>query len=488
MKKVAVIGAGVGGLAVAIRLARMGYAVSVYEQASHAGGKLNESRMGAYRFDRGPSLFTMPELLDELLDPELRIAYRKLELVTRYFYEDGTRLNAYADQQRFARELKAKLGVPVQAVTRYLQKAAQLYRITAPIFIFNSLHRLSGLLSWSNLRRAMQLPQIQAFTTLHRKNQAAFNDPRLVQLFDRFATYNGSNPYQAPATLQVIAHLEHNQGAYFPDRGMYAIAEALQQQAEKLGVKFHFNTPVQRVAPGDRATKIVQVGGQQIAYDLVVSDVDVRYFYDSLLQDGAHRKPRRKEEPSSSALIFYWGMDGVYDQLDLHNLFFSADYEAEFDCLFRQKTISNDPTVYVYVSNKMTGSDAPPGAENWFVMVNAPVDEGQDWERLKLQTRARIVEKLERMLNCEIESRIVCEELLDPQGIEQLSSSVGGAIYGTSSNSLWSAFRRHPNHRKTMPGLYFVGGSVHPGGGIPLCLSSAKIVADWIGEKEEGHD
>jgi len=487
MKKVAIIGAGIAGLAVAIRLARSGYHVLIYEQGKHVGGKLNESRFKGYRFDRGPSLFTMPSMLDELLDEELRVPYRKLDVVTRYFYEDGTVLNAYADPQKFADEVSTKIGEQRRSVLRYLEKARIIYRITAPIFILNSFHRLSKLLSMANIGRGLQFPRIQAFTTLHNKNKSAFGDDRLVQLFDRFATYNGSNPYKAPATLQVIAHLEHNKGAYFPREGMYSLAEALYRQAVKLGVEFSFNTPVQKVFVGQSGPKTLMIRGQQYDFDLLVSDVDVRHFYDSLLVDAGRVKPHRVEEPSSSALIFYWGMNKVYPELDLHNIFFSTDYKEEFDSLFQQKTISNDPTVYVYVSNKQTGKDAPNGKENWFVMVNAPVDEGQDWDGVRLKTRAQIIQKLERMLGCEVESQIVCEEVLDPKGIELSTSSVGGAIYGASSNSAFAAFRRHPNYRKELPGVYFVGGSVHPGGGIPLCLSSAKIVAEWIEEKE-GHD
>lgn len=484
MKKVAIIGAGISGLAVSVRLARLGYHVSVYEQAAKAGGKLNESRLEGFRFDRGPSLFTMPEMLDELLDEDLRVPYRKLDVVTRYFYEDGTVLNAYADPQKFADEVADKTGEPHRAITRYLHKAATIYRITAPIFILNSFHRISKLLSLSNIGRALQFPRIQAFMSLHNKNRSAFRDNRLVQLFDRFATYNGSNPYKAPATLQVIAHLEHNKGAFFPDEGMYAIAEALQKQAEKLGVAFSFNTPVEKVLVGKSGPKTLMIQGRQYDFDLLVSDVDVRYFYDSLLADAGRLNPHRVDEPSSSALIFYWGMKRVYSGLDLHNIFFGADYQNEFDCLFRKKAISDDPTVYVYVSNKQTGKDAPVGQENWFVMVNAPVDVGQDWEQVTVRIRARIIQKLERMLQSEVESQIVCEEILDPAGIELSTSSVDGAIYGASSNSKFAAFRRHPNYRKELPGVYFVGGSVHPGGGIPLCLSSAKIVAEWIKEKE----
>lgn len=481
MKKVGIIGAGISGLAVAVRLARLGFEVHVYEQAAKAGGKLNEYRNAGFRFDMGPSLFTLPQLLDEVLDPDKRIAYDKLDLVTRYFYEDGTCINAYSDADKFASEVESKTKDAGSAVLKYLKKASVIYSITAPIFIFGAFHRLRTLLTWPNLWRALQLPRIQALQSLHQKNSRSFKDARVVQLFDRFATYNGSNPFVAPATLQVISHLEHNIGAFFPRGGMYRIVEALQEQAESLGVQLHFGSVVQQVSAADRS---LLVDGRSLNFDLLVSDVDVEYFYGQLLKGNPLREKFRKDEASSSALIFYWGMDKEFPQLDVHNIFFSQNYEAEFQALFEDKTMLDDPTVYVYVSSKKCKGDAPDGHENWFVMVNAPADVGQNWAQVREEVRGQIIRKLERLLGESVGEHVVAEELLDPAGIELRTSSVGGAIYGASSNSRFSAFRRHPNYRRQLPGIYFVGGSVHPGGGIPLCLSSAKIVAEMIQEKE----
>ncbi len=485
-KRVGVIGAGVAGLASAIRLARMGFLVDVYEQAPRAGGKLSEFNADGFRFDMGPSLFTLPDLLEELLDEDFALESEKLEVITRYFYEDGTRINAFAELDRFADEVERKTKDSGESVRLYLAKAALIYDLTAPIFIFNSFHRLSRLLTWSNVWRAMQLPRIQALRSLHRKNQRSFRDARLVQLFDRFATYNGSNPYVAPATLQVIAHLEHNIGAFFPEGGMYRIVEKLQAQAAKLGVRFHWNTPVEKVVANKLGEKELWIKGEKKLFDLLINDVDVGYFYEKLLDKPGRLKSCQPGEASSSAIIFYWGISKEFQQLDLHNIFFSKDYKAEFDALFVDKTLLDDPTIYVYVSSKKCKNDAPEGMENWFVMVNAPADDGQDWNELRKTARKAILEKLRRMLGEEIEKYIVMERNLDPPGLEFRTSSVGGAIYGDSSNSLFSAFRRHPNYRKDLPGIYFVGGSVHPGGGIPLCLSSAKIVSELIEEQEVG--
>ncbi|MGQ7868154.1 1-hydroxycarotenoid 3,4-desaturase CrtD [Sunxiuqinia sp. sy24] len=485
MSKALVIGAGIGGIAVAIRLARLGMDVEVYEQSDSLGGKIQESFRAGFRFDRGPSLFTLPHLVDELLDEDLRFTYRKLEVITKYFFEDGVELKAYADASQFAVEVEQKTGVKGAKLLNYLKQSERIYRLTAPIFIFNSFHCLRKLLTLDNLIRALQFFRLKVFSSLHQLNVKAFQDPRLVQLFDRYATYNGSNPYKTPGTLSVISHLEHELGAYFPQKGMAQLVHSLEEQARRLGVQFHLQIPVERVQVNGGDLKGIVVSGDLIPADVVVSDVDIHQFYSHLLPDKKRIRRMEKLERSSSALIFYWGMKKSFPKLDLHNIFFSENYEQEFVSLFEKKEIAEDPTVYVFISSKENLDDAPAGMENWFVMVNAPENVGQDWEEMNRKTRQHILTKLNRLLGEELEEQIVFEELLDPVKIEEQTGSFQGAMYGPSSNSPFAAFYRHANFRRDVPGLYFVGGSVHPGGGIPLCLSSAKIVADMVEEKRK---
>jgi len=213
-------------------------------------------------------------------------------------------------------------------------------------------------------------------------------------------------------------------------------------------------------------------------FDTVVSNMDVIPTYNRLLPD--HDIPGRveKQERSSSALIFYWGMEKKFDHLGLHNIFWSEDYQKEFSLLFEKKEITDDPTIYVNITSKHEKSDAPEGCENWFVMVNAPHVAGQDWEKTELETRKNILEKLSRMLGMDVEPFIKTERVLNPPTIESQTSSYLGSLYGTSSNDRMAAFLRHPNFTSKIKNLYFCGGSVHPGGGIPLCLLSGKIVSD----------
>jgi phytoene dehydrogenase-like protein len=210
--------------------------------------------------------------------------------------------------------------------------------------------------------------------------------------------------------------------------------------------------------------------------------MDIWFTYHKLLSSHPHLFPKKilSQERSSSALIFYWGIKKQFPELDLHNIFFSADYKAEFDHIWEQQTIYDDPTVYINISSKLKTDDAPAGCENWFVMINLPANKGQDWDKLIEEARKNIQQKLSRILKTDIAELIVSESILDPRSIESRTSSYQGSIYGTSSNSRFAAFLRHSNRSSKIKNLYFCGGSVHPGGGIPLCLLSAKIASEWV--------
>ncbi len=486
-QKAIIIGAGIAGIATAIRLAVKGYSVEVFEANSYAGGKLSEFEQDGFRFDAGPSLFTMPQYVDELFAlagrrPTDHFNHQKLEVTCNYFYPDGTSLKAYADEDKFAKEISDTIGEPATAIKKHRAKSRQIYRITNHVFLESSLHRLRTYLNWPALRSILSIFKIDAMRTMHKANQSFFKDKRLVQFFDRYATYNGSDPYRAPATLNVIPHLEQHFGAYFPEGGMYAITRSLVDLAKDLGVTFHFDAPVNEIVLHGKRISGVMVDGKTILADLVVSNMDVWFTYRKLLSKHPELFPEKilKQERSSSALIFYWGIQKQFSELDLHNIFFSADYEAEFRAIWDQGTIGNDPTVYVNISSKYCPTDAPVGCENWFVMINVPANKGQDWDALIAQARKNIIDKLSARLGTDIGPLIVCESILDPRTIESRTSSYQGSLYGTSSNDKFAAFLRHANRSSKVPNLYFCGGSVHPGGGIPLALLSAKIVSDWV--------
>ena len=484
-KKVIIIGSGVAGLSSAIRLCAAGFEVEVFEANDYPGGKLSQFELKGYRFDAGPSLFTMPHFLEELFaDSDANLSdyftYIRKEIVCKYYFEDGTRFTAFADMERYADEASSVFRVSKEEVKSYFEQSAMKYEVTESLFLKKSLHKLSTYLSKETVRGVMKSHRLGLMNTLDAENKRTFNDERLVQLMNRYATYNGSSPYRTPGIMSMIPHLEQHYGTFFPKGGMISITNAMFRRAQEMGVVFHFNKRVDEIAVYEDKAMGVRIGDNTIQADLVLSNMDVMPTYRRLLPREKAPERTLKQERSSSALIFYWGVNREFPELDLHNIFFASDYKKEFDVLFEGKTVADDVTVYVHISSKDEQADAPAGCENWFVMVNVPGNKGQDWDALIPQIRERVISKLNRLLKCDLSAHIEAEHILDPRGIESRTSSYQGSLYGAASNNRFAAFLRHPNFSSRIKNLYFCGGSVHPGGGIPLCLMSGKIASDII--------
>ena len=474
-----VIGAGIAGLSSAIRLAAKGVHLTVLEQQDTYGGKMGVWEQDGYRYDTGPSLFTMPQYVDELLTidgkNDVTFEYDELENIGNYFWEDGTQMTATKDVEQLKDEFLKQLSEPKENIDAYLADSKIKFEITNHVFLEKSLHKLKTYLSWGTVKSFFRLSKVDIFKNMNAQNELRFNNPKTVQFFNRYATYNGSNPYQAAATLNVIPHYEFGFGAFFPKKGIRSIADALYQKAIHLGVIFQFSTQVSKVEKiGERYI----VNGDTES-DILICNMDVASAAKGPLKNFVSSK-RKKYEPSSSALIFYWGIDREFKELDLHNIFFSSDYMKEFENIFHNRKIDNDPTVYIHISSKCKVDDAPVGCENWFVMVNAPYVAGQDWEKMINEARENILIKVSKRLGTDISRHIRLEHKLTPELIQSKTGSYKGALYGSSSNDRMAAFLRQPNFSSGHKGLYFCGGSVHPGGGIPLCLLSGKITTDII--------
>ena len=483
--KAIIIGSGIAGIATSIRLACQGYDVSVFEKNEYPGGKLSSFTLGDYRFDFGPSLFTMPHFVDELFtlageNPRDHFQYKRKEIGCKYYWEDGVRLNAYGDNNRFLEEVDNTLGVPKHQLQNYLEQAQKKYNRTVSIFLEKSLHKLDTYLNKATVKGILHLFSYELETTLHKVNMRRLKEPHLVQFYDRFATYNGSNPYQTPGMMTLIQHLEQHYGTFVPEKGMVDITNSLVALAKRKGVQFHFNTAVEEIVIEHQLATGIRVNGTTHKADVVVSNMDVVPTYRHLMPTQKAPEKSLQQERSSSAVIFYWGIDRSFPDLDLHNIFFSDNYQAEFDAIFRDKTLFDDPTVYVNITAKDVHGDAPAGKENWFVMVNAPHDTGQDWDALSKTLKKQVLDKLNRNLTVDLANHIEEEWVLTPPLIADKTASFTGALNGAASNNRMAAFLRHPNFSRHISGLYFCGGSVHPGGGIPLCLLSAKIVADLV--------
>lgn len=488
MQKVHIIGSGISSLATAIRLKVAGFSPVVYEKNSCYGGKIQQIKWNGYRFDTGPSVFTMPQLLEELFETAKRpiqdyISYYKPTSTCKYFFADGLILNAWNNKNLLFNEIEKKLKVPSKIIKNYLEHCAIIYKLTAPVFIFQAFHKFNKLMKRENLKTALNLHKIRPFANMHQINRRQLKEPHLVQLFDRYATYVGSNPYKAPATLNVISHLEHNLGLSYPKGGMFTIIEALYNLAKDLGVEFQFNQALEKIHVKHGRVEAITIGGNYIPAQIVVSGIDVGNLTEQEILPPSTKKNIHKNKLSSSALIYYWAMDKQFPELDLHNILFSKEYKEEFKCLFKEKTISPDATIYIYISSKENKNDALVNGENWFVMVNAPANTGQDWDYIAAEMKENIIQKIESRLNVKIREHIIFERIATPVTIEKETGSYKGALYGNHSNSPFAAFYRHANFDKRIQNLFYTGGSVHPGGGIPMCLASAKIVSDLILEK-----
>ena len=485
-KKVIVIGSGIAGLAVSIRLKTKGYDVEVYEKNDNVGGKLSDFYIDNFRHDFGPKLFTMPNLIEDIfkdagLDIDDYFEYDKLDIACKYFWDDGYTFNAYSDNKRFTNEVQKKFSKEEKRVKNYISRSKKKFNLVKKIFLEKSLHRISTYLSLEAFKASINILQLNIFITLNSLNKRYFRDKKLIQIFNRFATYNGSSPFLTSGIMSIIQHLEHDLGVYMPKKGISDISYSLFNLAKDIGVKFHFNSEIDQILIKNKAVVGVMVKKINHKADIIISNMDVSLTYDRLLK--GYNKPFfiKNYQPSSSAVVFYWNINRSFSSLHVHNVIFSKDQEKEFDYIFNKKSIYNDPTVYICSTSKIVKEDAPAGCENWFILINSPFDNGQDWEEIKKDLRNNIIKKINSTLKVNIESNIVGEKILTPVDIEAKTLSKFGSLYGSSSNSLKSAFVRHPNFSKKINNLYFCGGSVHPGGGIPLCLNSAKIVSDLIG-------
>jgi len=427
----------------------------------------------------------MPNLVTELFEISGKKAadyfnYDQLQVLCNYFYEDGTRISASADISTFANEIEKKTTDSAEKVKKHLQKSKFIYGVTKEQFLEKSLHKIESFLSLSTLVSLVKLPFLNIFRSMNQVNEKMFDDSRTIRLFNRYATYNGSNPYKAPGILNIIPHLEFGLGAYLPRGGMHEITNSLVKLAKEIGVEFHFNQEVTSIETLSNLVKSVSTVTSNFSADTIICNADIHTVYEKLLPSSKKLKEVDKQERSSSALIFYWGIDKEFPELDVHNILFSEDYKTEFDHIFESKTICEDPTVYINITSKHIKKDAPKGKENWFVMINVPSVYGQDWDSMVANARKNILRKISKNLGEDIEKLIVFEDQLTPQLIQDKTYSFKGSLYGTSSNSRFAAFFRHKNFSSQYKNLYFCGGSVHPGGGIPLALSSAKIIEQLI--------
>lgn len=492
LPRVVIIGAGLGGLSAAIRLASRGYAVTLFEQNSQLGGKMNMINDNGYVFDTGPSLLTMPFVIDELFGvADVRrsdyLEFIPIAPVCRYFWENGTTIDTFTNSDAMVQQLGKLSRQDAENYSKFLNYSERIYDLTANIFLFNPIHELDRILNWKTFKTLFRIFQIDPMRTVHQGVSRFFQHPKIVQLFDRYATYNGSNPYQAPATLNIIPYVEYGLGSYYIQGGMYQLIVALEQVARQVGVEIYPKTRVEKINVYNGQVQGVSINGANIKADVIIANVDVVTAFDQLITGFDNRTAQLKKfEPSLSGLVFLWGVKKQNPQLAHHNIFFPEDYLQEFVSIFDQKQVPRQPTIYLAITSKTDQSHAPAGSENWFVLLNMPyLMEGQNWEMITHEMRQYVFKKLEK-LDINISGSIEYEKVLTPQDLFDYYGSNRGSIYGISSNSRTTAFRRPPNRNREIKGLYFAGGSTHPGGGVPLVVLSGKMCAELILQRENG--
>jgi len=520
-KRIVVIGAGVGGLAAAIRLAARGFAVQLLEKNERVGGKLNlwqaphpnrpDDR--PFTFDTGPSLLTLPFVFADLFaaageDVRNWLPIIKLDPIASFRWPDGTRFDLRSTQDALDKELTRFSPNDAAGWKRLAERGKKIWDLSAELFLFHApeqvLRGLDGerfnpLRGLSMLTTPFRIGMFSNFAKIidkHLKNQ------QLREVMYQYATYSGASPFKAPATLAVIPHAETYFGGWYPKGGMYRIAESLRQLATNLGVTIRTGCTVEKIlterAPSRglqprivRARGVRLTNGTTIEADAVVANSDVVYTYRTLI--AAEHRPHYTDrklnrlEPGGSGMVLLLGVDGTYPQLAHHTKFMPADYRSDLRAMFETRTVPDDPCIYVCASTRTDPTQAPDGCENLFVLCSAPpIDGTLNWQIEGERYEQQVLRTLEEKCGLSnLRQRIVVKRRMTPLDLQSLYNANAGSIYGIGSNSRKAAFLRPPNRDKKIKGLYFAGGATHPGGGLPLVALSGKIVAELIAEDFE---
>ena len=472
-----------GGLAVAARLAAKRHDVTVFEQAATAGGKNAGLTRDGFTFDLGPSTLTLPAVYRDLFlktgrSLEESVDLREVDPAFAYHFADGSSVTMPgAGVGASAHAIGEAFGATSEQEWRaLLRRAGDIWALTRQDVLGSALDGYRDLLPLARSRRSLQT--VAPWQTMRSLGKATLSDPRTRTILDRYATYTGSDPRRSPAALVTIPFIEQTFGVWHIAGGLHTLATALYERCLQLGVNFHFNVNVERITTDRRGVTGV-VADKAHEFDLVVADADARTVYSTLLDDPRTRDPLRKMgrmQPSFSGFVMLLAVKGTTPGIQHHNVWFPADYDAEFDGLFAKKPAPlDDPAIYACVPDDPLMR--PDGHEAWFVLINAPA--GLAWDAVAHGYADHILDVLAKR-GVDLRDRLLWRELRTPDDLAQATVSPGGSIYGMSSNGRLSTALR-PANRSPVPGLFLVGGSAHPGGGLPLVGMGAEIVAEQIG-------
>ena len=481
--RVVIVGAGVAGLVAAFALAARGLDVTVVERGASPGGKIRQIGLGAARIDSGPTVFTMRWVFDELFAAAGRkfadyVRLRPLDILARHAWGDSARLDLFADEARSVEAIGDFAGAAEAARYRsFCRDTRRIYDILEKPFLRAPQPSMGGLIGANGFRGLMQLPRIKPFSSMWSALSQYFHDPRLRQLFGRYATYCGSSPFKAPATLMLVAHVERA-GVWSIDEGMHGLAQALAEGAKSFGANIRYGEEVVEVITAcGRATGVRLASREHIEADAVIVNADVAALANGLFGIDARRAAAAIPPRARSLSAMTWSVVAKSSGFPLrrHNVFFSSDYVTEFDDIFRHDRLPRDPTIYVCAQDRDSGNAAPLIAERLLILVNAPANgDRHSYDAAEVERcTSRTFGVLERR---GLRIRPSATHVTTPSDFNQLFPATGGALYGRSSHG-WTASFQRPGARTRIPGLYLAGGSIHPGPGVPMAALSGRSAA-----------
>ncbi|MBK8783259.1 MAG: phytoene desaturase [Anaerolineales bacterium] len=492
-KTAVVIGAGIGGIATAARLAKNGYEVTVLEKNETPGGRCNQILRDGHRFDIGPTLFLMPEVWEETfasLGEKMsdHLDLRRIDPTYKVHFDDGLELELTSDIGKMQTQLEKVEKTAFTGFLNYIAEGSKHYKISLEKFVGRNFFNIFEYFSLSNLPLIFQLKALGK----HYKNTSRFfKDERLKAAFTFQNMYLGLSPYDAPATYSLLQYTELAEGVWYPMGGMYAGIQALVKVAEKHGVKFIYNAPAKRIHVNE--TKVVGVeveDGRNFHADIFVGNADLPYIYDQLLPDRAEAKKLVEDKLyTCSTIMFYWGVDKEYSQIAHHNIFLGGDYKASFDQIFNDHTLPEMPSFYVHAPKRTDPAAGPEGKDTLYVLVpvgHLDARSEQDWDAMVKRARQTVLTRLASELGAtDLEQHIKFEMVYQPKVWKERFNLVNGAAFGLSHNFWQVGYLRPHNRHKKYKNLYFAGASTHPGTGLPIVLLSARLTTERI-LKEEG--
>lgn len=484
MKKVVIIGAGIGGLATANILAKAGYKVSVYETHAQPGGRAGKMIVDGFTFDTGPSWYLMPEVFDnyfKLIGEDIKnyISLSRLDPAYKVFFESGEPVLVHADRLKDMQTFESIESGAGKQLEKYLNESKKTYESAIENFLYTN---------FSPLRKAMNLKSVgivprmarMALTPIDTYVGKYFKSARLKQILQYPMVFLGTSPYEAPAIYNLMSHMDFNQGVYYPKNGMYTIIEALMKIGRKTGVEYHFESPIERIiTTKGKATGVKLQSGKSIKADIVISNADLHFTETSLLDKPVQSYPEsywQKKQAGPSALLVYLGIKGELPELEHHNLLFSADWRQNFESIFKDKQWPNPASIYICKPSQTDSTLAPAGHENVFVLVPAPATLGTSKKELERLADTYLDQIATMSGIVDFKERIVFKHIVGPDDFAHDFNAWQGTALGLSHLLKQSALFRPSNKSKKVSNLYYVGGNTVPGIGLPMCLISAELV------------